>query len=170
MNSRSKFILTVLALALVAACLTFSGRDAAAEEEPADSLAQYYGFGRMELYKLQQRSQNLLAADLNNDGKTDLVLIDNSNSRLDLLQQRTKGDATVKPVGPARINAVENDKRFEHKKIAVDREVAALAVGDFNGDGRKDLACFGAPDQLAILLQSPAGDWTNRKRIRLPDV
>src|SRR5215831_11506261 len=123
MKSRTKILLIVLALATGSACLTFSRRHATAEEEPADSLAQYYGFGRMELYKLQQRSQNLLAADLNNDGKTDLILIDNSNSRLDLLQQRPKPEAAGKPVGPTKINAIENDKRFEHKKIAVDREV-----------------------------------------------
>ncbi len=141
----------------------------AAADEPVDNLAQYYGFGRLELYKLQQRSQNMLAADLNNDGRTDLILFDNSNSRLDLLQQRAKPEAPAKPA-PSKVNAVENDRRFEHKKIAVDREVASLTVGDLNGDGRKDLAYFAAPDQLTVLLQSAAGDWTNRKRIRLPDV
>src|SRR4029077_1974807 len=65
-------------------------------DEPADNLAQYYGFGKLELYKLQQRSVNMLAADLNNDGRTDLILIDNSNSRLDVLQQRAKPEAPAK--------------------------------------------------------------------------
>jgi hypothetical protein len=160
--------MTVVALAAVlTGAETVQGL---AADEPDDGLAQYYGFGRLELYKLQQRSQNLLAADLNNDGRTDLILIDNSNSRLDLLQQRAKLEAAGKPAGTAKINAVENDKRFDHKKIAVDREVASLAVGDFNGDGRKDLVYFGAPDQLTFVFQSAAGDWTNRKRVRLPDV
>src|SRR5579872_6318772 len=68
-----------------------------AADEPADNLAAYYGFGRLELYKLQQRVGNMLAADVNNDGKTDLILIDNSNSRLDILQQRTKPEAPGKP-------------------------------------------------------------------------
>src|SRR6185436_1269940 len=112
-------------------------------EEPTGDLAQYYGFDRLELYKLQQRSTNLQAADLNHDGRIDLILVDNSNSRLDLLIQRDpaafKGDA---PAARARVNNIENDKRFEHKKLPVDREVASLSVGDFNGDGRKDLAYF----------------------------
>jgi hypothetical protein len=158
-----------VALAIVWGCLGLEQRTLAADE-PADNLAQFYGFGRLELYKLQQRSGNMLAADLNNDGKTDLILIDNSNSRLDLLQQRAKPEAGGKPAATAKINAIENDKRFEHKKIAVDREVHSLAVGDFNGDGRKDLAYFGSPDQLTIVFQTPGGDWTSRKRVRLPDV
>src|SRR5438477_12874407 len=76
-----------------------------AADEPADNLAQFYGFGRLELYKLQQRSGNMLAADLNSDGRTDLVLIDNSNSRLDILQQREKPDAAGRPAGSGKINA-----------------------------------------------------------------
>jgi hypothetical protein len=140
-------------------------------EEGENPLAQYYGFERLELYKLQQRSANLQAADLNADGRTDLVLIDNSNSRLDLLIQRDP--ATAKdppPVGKVRINTLDNDKRFEHKKVAVDREVASLTIGDFDGDGRKDLAWFAVPDQLNVALQSKTGDWTNRRKIRLADV
>ena len=59
-----------------------------AEEPAAGDLAGYYGFERVELYKLHQRSANLQSADLNGDGRTDLILVDNSNSRLDLLVQR----------------------------------------------------------------------------------
>jgi len=153
--------------AVLAGLLTLTGFGLAADE-PADNLAQYYGFGKLELYKLQQRSSNMLAADLNNDGRTDLILIDNSNSRLDLLQQRAKPEAPAKAGG--KINAIESDKRFEHKKIAVEREVGALTIGDFNSDGRKDLAWFGNPDQLTVAYQSATGEWTNRKRVRLADV
>lgn len=164
----SRATIALLAIALLVQFAALS--PTASADEPEDSLAQFYGFGKLELYKLQQRSQNLLAADLNNDGRTDLVLIDNSNSRLDLLQQRARPEAPAKSRASAKVNAIENDQRFDHKKMPVDREVAALSVGDFNGDGRKDLVYFAAPDQLTIVYQSAAGDWTNRKRIRLPDV
>ncbi|MBS0263144.1 MAG: VCBS repeat-containing protein [Planctomycetes bacterium] len=158
-------------LALTAALwLGGLSRAVTADDEPADSLAAYYGFGPLEIYKLQQRSTNLLAADLNNDNRTDLILIDNSNSRLDVLQQRANPGAPVAAKSALKVNAVENDKRFEHRKIALEREISSLAIGDFNSDGRKDLVWFGVPDQLTIAYQSANGDWTNRKRIRLPDV
>jgi hypothetical protein len=163
---RSGIVLAALSATLICSASVAS----AADEDPADSLAGYYGFGPLEIYKLHQRSTNMLAADLNNDGRTDLILIDNSNSRLDVLQQRTKADAPGKAKGTGKVNSIESDKRFEHRKIAVEREVAALAIGDFNADGRKDLVWFGVPDQLTIAYQSATGDWTNRKRIRLPDV
>jgi 5-hydroxyisourate hydrolase-like protein (transthyretin family) len=161
-----KFIIAGLCAAVSLAAGALSGA-----EEPEDGLAQYYGFDTLELFKLQQRSTNLQAADLNHDGRIDLILVDNSNSRLDLLLQRDP--AAVKETAGAagrKVNSIESDKRFEHQKIAVDREVASLSVGDFNGDGRKDLAYFSLPDQLNIVYQSARGDWTDRKRIRLPDV
>jgi len=139
-------------------------------DEPASELAQFYGFRKLELFKLQQRSANLIAADLNNDGRTDLILVDNSNSRLDLLQQRDKPPAADAVPKTTKVNTIENDWRFEHHKIAVDRAVASLAVGDFNGDGRKDLVYFAAPDHLTVRLQADKGDWTAIKRHRLADV
>jgi hypothetical protein len=132
-------------------------------------LAPYFGFRRSELFKLNARSSNLLATDLNQDRLTDLILIDNSNSRLDLLQQRNRRPEAVAAAEP-KINAIENDWRFEHRKISVDKSVSTLAVGDFNSDGRKDLVYFGAPDQLVIRLQTTRGDWSPGQRFRLPEV
>ena len=176
--ARRTFLRVLLATGLGALVLVPAGSlliQRGAADEPPDNLAAYYGFGRLELYKLQQRAGNMLAADLNNDGRTDLILIDNSNSRLDVLQQRAKSDAPGKAAAPVKsagpkVNAIESDKRLEHKKVAVERELASLVVGDFNGDGRKDLAWFGVPDQLTVAYQSATGDWTNRKRVRLPDI
>jgi hypothetical protein len=153
------------------AAISLAAISVPAAEEPDDGLARYYGFDKLELFKLQQRSTNLQAADLNHDGRTDLILVDNSNSRLDLLLQRDP--ATLKESADTarhKVNSIESDKRFEHKKIPVDREVASLAVGDLNGDGRKDLVYFSVPDQLNVVYQSARGDWTDRKRIRLADV
>jgi len=144
-------------------CLPMLGQ---AEEE--NDLAQHYGFKKVELFKLQQRSANLVAADLNNDGRTDLIIVDNSNSRLDILKQRLKPDESAKPVG--KINDIRSDWRFEHQKVAVDKAVSSLAVGDFNGDKKTDIVYFAVPDQLTVRLQGDDGEWGVRDRLRLPDV
>ena len=134
------------------------------------TLSQYYGFRPIEVFKLSERSSNLLSGDLNHDGLADLILVDNSHSRLDMLIQRKEAPKTKdRPVGRTDVNAVDDHWRFEHRKLPVDREVAALTLGDFNGDGRTDLAYFGNPDQLIIRFQPAQGEWTEKTQQRVPD-
>ncbi len=142
--------------------------DAATDDQI--SLADYYGFDPIEIFKLEERSQGMVAGDVNHDGKTDLVLIDNSHNRLDLLvQQDPKSDDET---GPKDVNELDNASRFDHQKLAVDAEISSLALGDFNGDGRTDIAALGTPDQLTIYFQSPPDTpaWSKRHEVRLPDV
>lgn len=134
-----------------------------------DSLAAYFGFSKLELFKLNNRSSNLLIADMNQDRRLDLILVDNSNSRVDLLQQRDRRPEAGSGV-ESKVNSIENDWRFEHRKVSVDKAISTLALGDFNSDGRKDMVYFGAPDQLVIRLQTTRGDWGTGQRFRLPEV
>lgn len=137
----------------------------------AKDLSQHYGFEKLELFKVEQRSFNMLAGDLNHDGLTDLVVVDNSHSRIDLLQQRSEKPKTPKLSSPPRdVNLVGDDWRFERRRIPVAKQIAAMTLGDFNADGRTDIAYFGVPDRLVIRLQPQAGDWTNHVSLRLPDV
>jgi hypothetical protein len=135
-------------------------------------LAQYYGFKPVEVFKLADRSGNMLTGDLNHDGLTDLILVDNSHSRLDLLLQRKEqpGKKKETPVGRTDVNIVEDAWRFDHQKLPVDHDVAAMTLGDFNGDGRTDIVYFGTPDQLVIRFQTEKGEWTEKKQQRIPDV
>ncbi|MBC8116456.1 MAG: VCBS repeat-containing protein, partial [Candidatus Saccharimonas sp.] len=143
------------------------GAIASAADAP---LSQYYGFKPIESFKLSERSANLLSGDLNHDGLTDLLLVDNGHSRIDLLIQRKEVPATkdVK-IGGTDVNVVEDHWRFEHKKLAVDQEVSAVALGDFNGDDRTDIVYFGSPDQLVIRYQPEKGEWIQKKQQRVPD-
>jgi len=136
----------------------------------AVDMGQYYGFKRVEVFKLEPRSSNLLAGDFNGDHLGDLVLFDNGHARIDLLLQRTRPSEPLADAGPFGINDVRGDSRFDHKKIPLDKQLASLAVGDFNADGRADLACFGVPDRLIVLTQPLSGDWKEKTRIRVPGV
>nr|MBA3311839.1 VCBS repeat-containing protein [Planctomycetaceae bacterium] len=159
-----------IALMSWAACLVVSA-SAAVEDEKVD-LSPYYGFGEVEVYKLDSRSADLRSADLDGDGRTDLILVDNGHSRLDWLRQREKPPETPEKAPRGEINFVPNSWRFEHVKIAVDREVASLVTGDFNSDGRIDVAYIGKPDRLILRFNTKENpqDWTKTVEQRLPDL
>lgn len=140
-----------------------------AQDVPSE-LAQYYGFRPLEIFKLQHRSSNMIAGDLNSDGLTDLALIDNSNSRIDILQQRKKQPEPPEKVTSRDANSFKGDWRFEHKKLPVDKALAAMCLGDFNGDGRTDIAYLGLPDRIITRLQSETGEWKSGQSFRLPDL
>jgi hypothetical protein len=131
---------------------------------------QYYGFKPVEVVKLEPRVSNLLAGDFNNDGLGDLALFDNGHARIDLLLQRRRPAEPSADATPLDVNEVASDGRFEHKKIPLDKQLASMAMGDFNGDGRTDLACFGLPDHLLILYQPAKGEWHEHASMRVPDV
>ena len=140
------------------------------EEQPPVDLSQYYGFKDAEIFKLERRSQSMLPGDFNGDGRIDLVLIDNSHSRLDLLLQRKAPPTEEEALSTKDVNSIGSHWRFEHKKIPIDRSAEALAVGDFNADGRADLAYFDDGDRLTIRFQPEDGDWQEKLVIRLADV
>ncbi|WP_278471941.1 FG-GAP repeat domain-containing protein [Gimesia maris] len=133
-------------------------------------LGDSYGFKPLELFKLSDRSANMLAQDLNGDGLNDLILIDNSNSRIDVLQQRAPGEKVSPDEMTDEVNGIPSDARLKHIKIPVDVSISALTVGDFNGDGLNDLAYLALPDRLIIRYQTKTGEWSDRKRIRLADL
>lgn len=147
-----------------------TGHSIANADDKTKNLAENYGFQKLEIFKLATRSSNMLSGDLNNDGLNDLVLIDNSHSRIDLLQQRKNRPAKTERPSPKDVNEITNDWRFLHRKISVDREVTAMVLGDFNNDKLIDIAYLGKPDRLIIRYQPQKGDWTKKLIHRLPEM
>jgi len=159
------------AVVMAVGTLASGGNRSAVHAQQAEShLGDSYGFLPLEIFKLNQRSANLLYGDFNNDKRTDIIAADNSNSRIDLLQQRGEGQEAEPEAGDDEVNSVPSDGRFKHRKISVDKAISSLTSGDFNHDGRLDIAYFGLPDRLIIRHQPETGTWKQRTSIRLPDV
>ncbi|MCA9116323.1 MAG: VCBS repeat-containing protein, partial [Planctomycetaceae bacterium] len=143
------------------------------DSQPAGEidLAQYYGFGPLDIVLLDDRSAGMIAADINHDGLNDLLISNPAHSRIDLLLQRSEPllPGEVERTGYG-VNSLPSSGRYDRERISVDRQVVSMAVGDFDGDGRRDVACFTLPDQLVVRSETKDGSWQRRKMFRLPDV
>ncbi len=137
-------------------------------DEP-NTLAEYYGFAGIELFKLDARVFNLLSGDFNGDGMSDIMVADNRDSSLRLLVQRSERPEPQKNVG-APANDLKSDWRFDIRQIPVEKQLAGAAAADLNGDGRTDVAYVGVPDQVIVRYQPEAGktEWSEKWTIRLP--
>src|SRR5262249_56811484 len=85
---------------------------------------------------------SLVTGDFNNDGRTDLAVLDSRNGLVSIRLGLGDGTfAALPPVTGADGRLLRRD-RFELPGRAAPDSVASLAVGDFNEDGRLHLAAL----------------------------
>ncbi len=148
----------------------------------SDDLAEYYGFKEMEIVKLDWGILDLQIADFNGDGRNDIAVANNRKARIELLiQKEALGPAETTPtINPddVDVNVITAPTRFDRESVAVSQKIRSLVTGDVNSDGLADLAFYGEPEGLYVLLQesdesepenSKSITWRTRKKIPIDD-
>ncbi len=173
--------------AIIAAFLVaIIGANVNAQETDLDDISAYYGFGEIEIIKLDWGIKNLTVADFNGDGRNDIAVVNNTKAKIELLiQKETVGpgerDVAV-DLNDVDVNTITPVTRFDKQSIAVSEKVYSLVCGDLNSDGMTDLAFYGEPKGLYVLLQKastaetyPQGvsikplNWRTKKRFEIDD-
>lgn len=151
---------------ILATVLTVSGGQALGDEP---RLADYFGFLPLEVYKLDPRMGNLILKDLDGDKTDDIVVVNNGRSRIDLLLSSKKAgsDTATAPAEDPEPNQISSDRRMRLVSVPVNKEVVSLQIADFDGDDRPDLAFFGNPAEIVIMLNDGQGGYTNVKRLNV---
>ncbi|MBC8002617.1 MAG: VCBS repeat-containing protein, partial [Opitutaceae bacterium] len=133
---------------------------------------QRFGFTGPEIFPIDPLVSLIHAADLDGDGKTDVVLVNNARSKINILYNQT-GQTNVARrlvVSPRReLNELPPDARFRIDSIASEKRIAALVVADMNGDGRPDLAYYGEPKELVVQYNQGTNGWSTPKRWAIDD-
>ena len=174
-------MITMLAACLLLACTAEISRATETDESAGvlrNSISDYYGFGEIEIIKLDWGIENLLISDFNNDGLKDIAVANNRRSRIEFLMQRQtpQTDAGSVAVDPADIdiNELAGTSRFEKQDLPVTQRIFSMVCGDLNSDGLTDIAFYGEPRGLYVILRTKDADdgtlgWHNPRRIRIED-
>ena len=130
-----------------------------------------FGFTGPEIYPIDSQISQLHVADLDGDGLNDLIVVNNSRSKINLLYNQTgKTNVTqLKPTGRREMNELPPDARFRIESIASEKRISSLIVADLNGDGRPDIAYYGEPKELVVLYNQGTNTWSAPKRWPIED-
>jgi hypothetical protein len=156
-------------LVLVAGLGIFPAAASAAAEAPEPGL---FGFTGPEILRLDNQISQLRVADLDGDGRNDVVVVNNLRSRINLLYNQTGNPNRAAAAGPKLkrdLNELPSDARFRVESLASEKRIAALVVADLNGDDRPDIAYYGEPKELVVLFNEGAGQWSPPARWPIED-
>lgn len=158
-------ILTTAAASLFFATVVTQAAPAASTNETG------FGFTGPETFPIDPFISNLRAADLDGDGLTDLVIVNNSRSKITLLYNQTGKTnlAAVRTETKRDLNELPPDARFRIDSISSEKRIAGLIVTDLNGDKRPDIAYYGEPKELVVQYNEGTNGWSSPKRWPIED-
>ncbi len=134
----------------------------------AGSAALEFGFTGPEVFPIQNQIANLRSADIDGDGLSDLVVVNNLRSRITLLYNQTGTEKMTDALyskGELEVNELPPDVRFRIESISSEKRIACLELADLNGDKRPDIAYFGGdPKELVVQYNQDGKGWSAAKR------
>lgn len=131
-------------------------------------------FDAPEVLKLDWNTRCPRAADFNGDGRPDLAVLNLDRARIEFLIQGTQGPLHTAPEKRSnrdRWNPILEWSRFEKQPLVIGQSMHALAAGDFNDDGRDDVAYTTDDGHLVLRFQgAQPGDWSSKREFHLDSV
>lgn len=129
-----------------------------------------FAFSGPEIFPSDSQIGILHAVDVDGDGLNDLVVANNSRSKITILYNQTgKTNAATKPLTKRDINDLPPDSRFRVDSIPSEKRIGGMVVTDLNGDHRPDIAYYGEPKELLAIYNQGSNTWSAPKRFAIED-
>ena len=137
----------------------------------AEGSTNRFGFTGPEIFPIDSQIGHLRNADLDGDGLQDLIVVNNSRSKINLLYNRTGKTNQVETTSAVKreLNELPPDARFRIDSIASEKRISSLVVADLNGDERPDISYYGEPKELVVQYNQGTNGWSAPKRWPLDD-
>lgn len=117
----------------------------------APSLPDYFGFSDADVIKIGDTPGPMITADLNGDGLEDLLVLNNSDSRIDVLYQK-KNPVRGEVDAPTRANELPDHWRYRRETIPLADYGNAMRALDADGDGDLDII-YASRGRIVFLMQ-----------------
>jgi hypothetical protein len=169
MRFRLCLVLLALSAALTASHAAPARGKAKSDAPPA---TDRFGFGGPEIFPIDPAFGQLRSGDIDGDGLEDIVVVNNTRSKINILFNLTGAPANDprRELGRTReLNELPADARFRIDSVASEKRIAALIVADLNGDNRPDLAYYGEPKELIVQYNDGKGTFGPPKRWPITD-
>jgi hypothetical protein len=141
----------------------------AVRAEPASpDLARFFGWESPRIIVADRNVGPALAADMNADGLTDLVLVNNAKSRIELHVQRKTPRTEQEVEREYKVNELPPSPFYDRVEVSVSHRVSGFRIFDVDADGRLDILYGGDGSELVILRQvGPlAFDTLSKRRVK----
>ncbi|MCH2152739.1 MAG: VCBS repeat-containing protein [Phycisphaerales bacterium] len=135
----------------LATCTTLLTTQALGQVKP--SLGDYFGFSGLEVISIGQRPGPMKVGDLDGDGLQDLIVVNNRDSRIDLLFQKADADPMAAIDPPERVNDLPDHWMFTRESVGVADEINAFDLHDFDGDGDMDIVYAATKNDRVVFLE-----------------
>lgn len=132
--------------------------------QPAVDLGRYFGFEQPRIVVIDDNAGPVIAGDFNADGLSDLAIVNNRKSRIEIHLQRPEPLTDAELTRQLRVNDLAPSRWFDRKVVSVPHRVASIVAHDVNSDGRLDLVYAGQPPELVILEQQSDGSFEELTR------
>ena len=114
------------------------------------------------IMELDHKTHSMVSADLDNDGRKDLLVANNQEMKLECLYQRTPKELekeAKESIDQSYIQPIYSDLPFIRKQVLLGEFIYSLNTVDFDNDGMCDIVYTGKTNKLTVLFQTEKGKW-----------